>query len=118
MPETAFREFIIPGTFVRVRAEALISAGGVSTGNVGIVGTARAGRGATQIVSDYRSAQETFGEYDAFAPNAQFNLTRALEILYRNGARTVFARGLDPAPETSGPDDFDAAFQELIKEDV
>ena len=33
-------EMVIPGTFIRVRADALIGAGGVSTGNIGIVGTA------------------------------------------------------------------------------
>ena len=33
-------ELIIPGTYVRVRAEGLIGVGGISTGNIGIVGTA------------------------------------------------------------------------------
>ena len=31
-------EMVIPGTFIRVRADALIGAGGISTGNIGIVG--------------------------------------------------------------------------------
>ena len=38
-------ELVIPGTYVRVRAEGLISVGGISTGNIGIVGTASEGLG-------------------------------------------------------------------------
>jgi len=40
MPENAFAEQIVPGTYVRVLAEGLISVGGISAGNIGIVGTA------------------------------------------------------------------------------
>ena len=40
MAEDQFGEQIIPGTYIRVQAEALISAGGISAGNIGIVGTA------------------------------------------------------------------------------
>ena len=45
MAEDQFGEQIIPGTYVRVQAEALISAGGISSGNIGIVGNYRDCRG-------------------------------------------------------------------------
>jgi len=125
MPETfSLSELIIPGTYIDVRAEGLIGVGGLSTGNIGIVGTARKLdengdpveiTGETFILSDYATAQETFGRYDAFGAGT-LNLTRALELSYRNGARTVFARALDPDSAASG--EFTAAFNELVKDNV
>jgi hypothetical protein len=131
MAETfSLSELVIPGTYIDVRAEALIGIGGLSTGNIGIVGTARKldENGdpvdipeETFILSDYATAQESFGRYDAYRDNSDaitgtLNLTRAAELLYRNGARTVFARALDPANAATA--DFTAAFDELIKDDV
>lgn len=203
-------EFVIPGVFVRVRAEGLISAGGISTGNIGIVGTAgrpdvianAAGRGVavaqadagrflvvdgqnkpqltdgalttgddgnannvfklggsgvaiaadavgkwlrvdaagvpltsngnfvtadpvedpvgkTHILGDYATALSTFGPYDANSA-ARFNLTRALEILFRNGARTVYARAIPLTNNGSQPGQatYTTEFNELIKDDV
>jgi hypothetical protein len=111
-------ELVIPGTYIRVRAEGLISVGGISTGNIGIVGTSAEGTGETHILSDYDSARATFGDYDAYdGGNGILNLTRGLELLYQNGARTVFARSLDPADDP-GQDDFIAEFNELAKDDV
>lgn len=129
MAETfTLSELIIPGTYVRVSAEGLISGGAISTGNVGIVGTARTGAGETRIISEYAYARDVFGDYDAYAGGAgDFNLNRAIELLYRNGARTVFARALpvgadDPAtPRDEGQPGqaaYVAAFEELIKDDV
>src|SRR5918993_2156279 len=133
MAETfSLSELVIPGTYIDVRAEGLIGVGGLSTGNIGIVGTARNldengdpvvdedGNpvditGKTFILSDYATAQETLGRYDAFSQKT-LNLTRALELLYRNGARTVFARALDPDNAATG--DFSAAFDELVKDNV
>ena len=61
MAETfSLSEFVIPGTFIRVRAEGLISVGGISTGNIGIVGTAEKGTGETHNVSDYETAKAIF----------------------------------------------------------
>ena len=43
-------EMVLPGTYIEVRAEGLISVGGIVTGRVGIVGTAstRAGDGTSK----------------------------------------------------------------------
>jgi hypothetical protein len=117
MAETfTLAELVVPGTYIRVSAEGLIGAGGISTGNIGIVGTAATGSGETHILGDYRSALETFGDYDA-AQNGTGtrNLSRALEIAYRNGARTVFGIALAEGANQAA---FAAAFEELIKEDV
>jgi hypothetical protein len=131
MAETfSLSELVIPGTYIDVRAEALIGIGGLSTGNIGIVGTARKldENGdpveipeETFILSDYATAQESFGRYDAYRDNTgaitgTLNLTRAAELLYRNGVRTVFARALDPGNAAKA--DFTAAFNELIKDNV
>jgi phage tail sheath protein FI len=113
MAETVtLSELVIPGTFIEVRAEGLITVGGVSTGNIGIVGSSTQGVGGTHILSDYEGAKNTFGAYAA----GELNLTRALELLYQNGASTVFARAL--APDNLGRDAFTAAFNELAKDDV
>jgi len=101
---------VIPGTYIRVRADALISAGGVSTGNIGIVGTAVNNVAGTEILSDFNTGLATFG-----AADATHNLTRALEVLFRNGAAKVFARSVAAGADTAA---FTAAFNELIKEDV
>ncbi len=135
-------QLIIPGTFIRVRAEGLISVGGISTGNIGIVGTAvkmipklkadgtpevdgdgnpvleadSSIYGKTFTLSDYESARNTFGDYDAMS-TGKLNLNRGIEQLYLNGARTVYARAFKntPAPKQ---DDFIAAFNELAKDNV
>ena len=126
-------ELVIPGTYIRVQAEALIGVGGVSTGNIGVVGTAQRLddegnpevdengdpilKGKTFIFSDYEGARNTLGGYDAYDEgDGTLNLTRAVELLYRNGAGVVFARALDP--DDADQDDFAAAFAELVKDDV
>ncbi len=122
-------ELIIPGTYIRVRAEGLIGVGGISTGNIGIVGTARRFEGDTNVLdygrtynlSDYESAVAQLGRYDAFdSTNGKLNLTRALEILYQNGARTVYTRPLNLGASDAQPgrDAYTAAFNELVKDDV
>ncbi|MCC6168283.1 MAG: phage tail sheath subtilisin-like domain-containing protein [Caldilineaceae bacterium] len=120
-------EFVIPGTYIRVRAEGLISAGGISTGNIGIVGTARntttpIDYNTTFSFSDYATAQAVLGAYDAYADGAgKLNLVRALEVLFNNGARTVYARALDLVGANDDPPDqaaYTAAFNELVKDDV
>lgn len=119
MAENQFAEQIIPGTFVRVQAEALISAGGISSGNIGIVGTAAppdpgfdANR--TYNLSDYDAALNLFGPYDAFTESTT-NLTRGIEVLFRNGARTVYARALAAGADQAA---FSAGYNELLKDNV
>lgn len=113
MAETfTLSEFVIPGTYIQVRAEGLISVGGISTGNIGIVGTGTVGFNQTHTFDNYEVTRATLGGYGA----GELNLTRAIELLYQNGARTVYGRALDPAD--AGNDDYIAAFNELVKDDV
>jgi hypothetical protein len=121
-------EFVVPGVFIRVRAEGLISAGGISSGNIGIVGTAKqavpkpgdpSNFNRTYTLSDYEQARAIFGDYDPFSVS-KLNLVRALEVLFRNGARTVYARALPLGAGDAQPaaPAYGTAFAEVIKEDV
>ena len=89
-------EMILPGTFIEVRAEGLISVGSIATGNIGIVGTASRGpRNEVRAIGTYSGAIDVFGDYDAFtSPNVAdqaLTLTRALERAFAGGARNVYA---------------------------
>ena len=119
--ENAFAEQVIPGTFIRVQAENLISAGGISWGNVGIVGTAAnadAGNdviGSTRILSSLDDARNLYAPSDAIS-DGNTNLMRSLEVLFRCGATTVYAHAL-AAGASSG--DFTTAIEsDLIKENI
>lgn len=115
MAETfTLAELAIPGTYIRVSAEGLIGAGAISTGNIGIVGSAATASEETRVFSDYASARGALGEYDKFS-EGKHNLVRGLELLYRNGARTVFGRAVAEGADQSA---YSAAFAELIKDDV
>jgi Phage tail sheath protein subtilisin-like domain/Phage tail sheath C-terminal domain len=117
MAETfALDSMVVPGTYVQVRAEALIGGAAVSTGNIGIVGTASTVPTRTELLSGYAEAVAAFGPYDAFDDgDGKLNLTRAIEVAYRNGAGVVFARALADDADTA---DFTAAFEAVIKDDV
>jgi hypothetical protein len=86
---------VLPGTYIDVRAEGLIGVGGISSGNVGIVGTAKRGPvGEAVLLGSYSEALDTFGSYDAWPSGTTQNaltLTRALEQLFNGGANTVYA---------------------------
>lgn len=89
-------EMIIPGTYISVRAEGLITAGRIATGVVGVVGTAESGPIGTPVtLSGYANARELFGPADPYLnPEDGENpltLVRALEHVYNNGAATVIA---------------------------
>ncbi len=89
-------EMIIPGTYVDVRAEGLISARGVSSGILGVIGTARSGPvGVAQTLSSLSNARDIFGRADDYAvPDDGSNpltLMRALQLAYNNGASSVVA---------------------------
>jgi hypothetical protein len=80
-------EMILPGTYVEVRDEGLISPGRVATGNIGIVGTAETGPvDEVQIFGSLSAAKEIFG-----TSQGELTLVRALELIYQNGGRTVYA---------------------------
>ncbi|MBE0617294.1 MAG: phage tail sheath subtilisin-like domain-containing protein [Proteobacteria bacterium] len=117
--EESFAEQIVPGTFIRVQAEGLIAPKGVAFGNVGIVGTAAAAAGAsslgtTQILSSLEDAYKVYAPSDALSSGAQ-NLVRGLQLLFANGARTVYARGVAAGATQT---DFEAGVAELLKEEV
>ncbi len=87
-------EMIIPGTYITVRAEGLISPGRTPVGIVGVIGTAARGPVAEPItLADFADARQRFGLTDNFNnPEDGSNpltLVRALEQVYNNGATTV-----------------------------
>src|SRR3954452_19450538 len=88
-------EMILPGTYIDVRAEGLIGVGGISTGNVGIVGTGKRGPvGQVVLLGSYSEALATFGAYDAWPASGTENalsLTRALEQVFNGGASSIYA---------------------------
>lgn len=89
-------ELILPGVYIEVRPEALIGAGPISVGNIGMVGTASRGPvGEVKVLGSGAEAKEIFGPYDSFTnpetANNPLTLVRALELAYNNGASTVFA---------------------------
>jgi len=115
MAETfSLSELVIPGTYIDVRAEGLIGVGGLSTGNIGIVGTADSGIGETHLLSDYGEAAPLIGTHGPFADGEPL-LSLALQIAYRSGGGLTFAHGVAPG---SAQPDYEAAFRELLKDDV
>ena len=89
-------EMIIPGTYIEVRAEGLISVGSIATGNIGVVGTASRGPTDTVVpLGSYADALDAFGAYDPFAQplvgGSPLTLTRTIEQLYMGGAGSVYA---------------------------
>src|SRR6266545_5017576 len=90
----ASTEWIIPGTYIEVRAEGLIGVTGIVTGNVGVVGTASKGPvGEFTILSSFADARQMFGDYDEWAGGGENELTlvRALQQAFGNGASTIYA---------------------------
>jgi tail sheath protein len=94
-------ETILPGTYIEVRAEGLLTVGAIATGNVGVLGTAELGDAGFANLGSLEQARARYGqpgEWDAGAGEANLSLVRMLERLFDNGARTVYARRVyDPA---------------------
>jgi hypothetical protein len=85
---------ILPGTYIEVRDEGLIRPGPISTGNVGIVGTAAKGRLAADLIytpSDAGQARQIFGEPGPAGAESELTLVRAIELAAANGAQRIFA---------------------------
>lgn len=118
--EDSFAEQIVPGTFLRVQAEALIAPKGVATGNVGIVGTASAvsgvtdAIGVTHILSSLEDAHRLYEPSDALSAGTK-NLMRGIELLFRNGATTVYAHALAVG---AAQQNFADAVDELLKDPI
>lgn len=108
---------VLPGTYIRVNSEGLIGVRGISAGNIGIVGQSTAPQaGTTRTLSTASEAEEHFGLANVVAASGgSLNLTAQIGELYRNGARTVYARGVQDASDQA---QLTAAFNEIIKEDV
>ncbi|MEM6664697.1 MAG: phage tail sheath subtilisin-like domain-containing protein, partial [Pseudomonadota bacterium] len=105
-----------PGTYIRVNSEGLIGVRGVSVGNIAIVGETDAGNaGTTRLLSSAAEAETHFGAPAVDASGSSLNLTAQIGELYKNGARTVYARGVS---DNTAQADYTSAFNELIKEDV
>ena len=89
-------ESVIPGTYITVRSEGLISAGRIATGIVGVLGTASSGPvGVPVTLGSYGEARDTFGLPDDFAKpedgSHPLSLSRAIQLLYGNGASSIVA---------------------------
>ena len=85
---------ILPGIYITVRDEGLIAAGGVSTGNIGVVGTAdnkNPGElkfGEVFSLSNFTAAKEAFGSETG---PSNSSLLKSLELIFANGGSTVYA---------------------------
>ncbi len=88
-------EVILPGTYIKVYDEGLISAGAVASGNIGIVGTANKGPiKEVQTISSFSEARALFGDagdWNSTKPEENLSLIRSLELIFNNGGRTVYA---------------------------
>ncbi|MGQ0643058.1 MAG: phage tail sheath subtilisin-like domain-containing protein, partial [Gemmatimonadaceae bacterium] len=98
-------ETILPGTYIEVRTEGLLSIGAISVGNVGLIGTAQRGDDSLARLTAYEEARARFGEAPDWNPadrDDNLSLTRAAKLLFDNGAQTVYAmRVYDPASAVS-----------------
>jgi phage tail sheath protein FI len=124
--EENFGEQIIPGTYVRVQAEGLITAPSLSTGVVGIVGSAQKpadpGDGSVlaevnkvvHILSGMDDARRLYGPSDPIG-TGKLNLMRSLDLLFRNGASVVYAYAVDTV---NTPADFSAGATALVNRGV
>jgi hypothetical protein len=97
---------IIPGTYIDVRSEGLISAGRIATGVVGVIGTASSGPvGKPITLASFANARDIFGLPDDLASpedgNNPLTLVRALQQVYNNGASSVIAVRVAGSTRTS-----------------
>lgn len=108
MAETIL-ETILPGTYIEVRAEGLLTVGAIATGNVGVIGTADMGDAGFVSIGSLAEARSHFGEageWDASDPEGNLSLIRMVGLLTDNGARTVYARRVFDA-DTAKPATYD-----------
>lgn len=87
-------ETVVPDVYIDVRPEGLIVPARISVGTVAVLGTASRGPiGDVVTVADFPSARARFGDYDAWQGGTadELTLTRALELVFANGATSVVA---------------------------
>jgi len=86
-------EIVLPGVYIDVRPEALISPGQITVSNLGVVGTAAKGSiDKPVLLGSLADAKETFGNYDAWNNGAAtLTLVRALDLAFSFGATTIYA---------------------------
>jgi len=87
-------ETILPGTYITVNTEGLLTIGALATGNIGIIGTAERGTTEIQTLSSAEEARARFGQpgvWDKNAPDENLSLARSVQLLFDNGASTVYA---------------------------
>jgi hypothetical protein len=87
-------KMILPGVYIQVNAEGLISPGQVTVGNLGVIGTAARGPvGSAVVLGSYTEALQHFYTYDAWIDgnSNELTLVRALEQAFDFGATTVYA---------------------------
>ena len=87
-------EVILPGTYISVRDEGLVTAGRIATGYIGVVGSAEKGPiNEAVILGSLSEARERFGEAGPWRGGGKSELTlvRAIELMFNNGASTVYA---------------------------
>lgn len=102
-------EMVLPGVYITVKDEGLISVGGISVGNIGIVGLAAEGDvDKVYALSSFSQAKEIFKTGD------NNNLLDSLEYVFGNGASTVYA--VRVSEETK--EKYDAALLKLENEIV
>lgn len=88
-------ETILPGTYIQVNPEGLLTIGAIATGNVGIIGTAEKGGADLVTLSSFEEARARFGEmgdWDNGSPDENLTLVRCLKLIFDNGASTVYAQ--------------------------
>jgi hypothetical protein len=102
-------DMVLPGAYIGVNAQGLITPAAIATGNIGIVGTAASGpvQSSPQAIAlgGYQDALTNFGPYDAFAnpttSGAPLTLVRALEQAFNAGAGNVYAVRIATSPPTT-----------------
>jgi len=94
----AIAEMVLPGTYIEVRSEGLISVGSIATGNVGIVGTAARGPlGEVVPLGGAAEAIGVFGPADSVSAPAHgagsppLSLVRALQQVFSGGGSSIYA---------------------------
>lgn len=109
-------EMILPGTYIEVRSEGLISAGPISTGNVGIVGTSSRGHpGKIEMPANLAHARSLFGGDEE---GEALTLVRSLALLFANGARSVRAVRIEPRGGTKAEVAIDTTDGKLVLEAI